>query len=148
MTAFPNLLNDITIAQQSGSFAGRILCSPTSSASWPVRSSWPCTCITWCVWLLLATRHGLKFFVVFEWVCKPECQGRGTPHLHIAARVICHGILERIACRTGTSDVSAFVKLLAAVCQCEIDTQVGNGRLDYINGYASKDHDAVDVGIG
>ena len=31
---------------------------------------------------------------------------------------------------------------------CEIDVQVGNGRLNYINGYVSKDHDAVDVGLG
>ena len=28
------------------------------------------------------------------------------------------------------------------------DVQVGNGRLNYINGYVSKDHDAVDVGLG
>ena len=28
---------------------------------------------------------------------------------------------------------------------CEIDVQIGNGRLNYINGYVSKDHDAVDV---
>ena len=26
--------------------------------------------------------------------------------------------------------------------------QVGNGRLNYINGYVSKDHDSVDVGLG
>ena len=25
--------------------------------------------------------------------------------------------------------------------------QIGNGRLNYINGYVSKDHDAVDVGL-
>ena len=31
---------------------------------------------------------------------------------------------------------------------CEIDVQIGNGRLNYINGYVSKDHDAVDVGLG
>ena len=28
------------------------------------------------------------------------------------------------------------------------DVQIGNGRLNYINGYVSKDHDAVDVGLG
>ena len=33
-------------------------------------------------------------------------------------------------------------------CSCDIDVQVGNGRLNYINGYVSKDHDAVDVGMG
>ena len=26
--------------------------------------------------------------------------------------------------------------------------QIGNGRLNYINGYVSKDHDSVDVGLG
>ena len=31
---------------------------------------------------------------------------------------------------------------------CEVDIQVGNGRLDYINGYIAKDHDTVDVGLG
>ena len=30
----------------------------------------------------------------------------------------------------------------------EIDVQIGNGRLNYINGYVAKDHDAVDVGLG
>ena len=28
------------------------------------------------------------------------------------------------------------------------NSQVGNGRLNYINGYVAKDHDAVDVGLG
>ena len=31
---------------------------------------------------------------------------------------------------------------------CEIDVQVGNGRLKFINGYVAKDHDAVDAGLG
>ena len=31
---------------------------------------------------------------------------------------------------------------------CEVDIQVGNGRLNYINGYIAKDHDTVDVGLG
>ena len=30
----------------------------------------------------------------------------------------------------------------------EIDVQIGNGRLNYINEYVAKDHDAVDVGMG
>ena len=30
----------------------------------------------------------------------------------------------------------------------DIDVQTGNGRLNYINGHVSKDHDAVDVGLG
>ena len=62
------------------------------------------------MWFFLASRHGHKFFVVFDWVCKTEYQGRGTPHRHIAAWVDCHGILARLAGRTGTGVVSAFVK--------------------------------------
>ena len=50
--------------------------------------------------------------------------------------------------RTGTAVVSAFVKFLACIFLCEIDVQIGNGRLNYINGYVSEDHDAVDVGLG
>ena len=100
------------------------------------------------MWLFLASRTGHKFFKVFEWVMKTEYQGRGTPHWHIAAWVVCYGYLAMLAGRTGTSVVSAFVKFLAALFQCEIDVQVGNGRLNYINGYVSKDHDAVDVGLG
>ena len=48
----------------------------------------------------------------------------------------------------GTAIVSAFVKFLELVFRAEIDVQVGNGRLNYINGYVAKDHDAVDVGLG
>ena len=44
--------------------------------------------------------------------------------------------------------VLPFVRFLQAIFHCEIDVQVGNGRLNYINGYVSKDHDAVDVGMG
>ena len=33
------------------------------------------------MWFFLATRHGHKFFVVFEWVMKTEYQGRGIPTL-------------------------------------------------------------------
>ena len=44
--------------------------------------------------------------------------------------------------------VSAFVKFIHLLFGCEVDVQIGNGRLNYINGYVSKDHDAVDVGLG
>ncbi len=40
------------------------------------------------------------------------------------------------------------MKFLELVFKCEIDVQVGNGRLNYINGCVSKDHDSVDVGLG
>ena len=79
---------------------------------------------------------------------KTEYQGRGTPHWHIAAWVVCFGLLRFLEGRTGTAVVSAFVSFLQLLFHCEIDVQVGNGRLNYINGYVAKDHDAVDVGLG
>jgi len=101
-----------------------------------------------CVWLFLANRLGHKYFIVFEWCMKTEYQGRGTPHWHIAAWVVSFGLLTSLKGRTGTAVVSAFVKFLSMLFHCEIDVQIGNGRLNYINGYVSKDHDAVDVGLG
>jgi len=79
---------------------------------------------------------------------KTEYQGRGTPHWHMAAWVVPFGLLAHLQGRTGTAVVSLFVKFLALLFRCEIDVQIGNGRLNYINGYVSKDHDAVDVGLG
>jgi hypothetical protein len=52
-----------------------------------------------------------------------------------------------LAGRTGTAIVSPFVAFLSMLFRCEI-VQIGNGRLNYINGYVSKDHDAVDVRLG
>ena len=79
---------------------------------------------------------------------KAEYQGRGTPHWHIAAWILCYGPMKLLQGRTGTSTVFAFVKFLALVFRCEIDVQIGNGRLNYINGYVAKDHDAVGVSLG
>ena len=79
---------------------------------------------------------------------KTEYQGRGTPHWHICAWVVSFGLLQHLAGRTGTAVVSVFVKFLSLLFCAEIDGQIGNGRLNYINGYVSKDHDAVDVGLG
>ena len=45
------------------------------------------------------------------------------------------------------SEIPLF-RYLFLVFGCEVDIQVGNGRLNYINGYISKDHDTVDVGLG
>ena len=87
------------------------------------------------MWLFLCSRLGHKYFMVFEWVMKTEYQGRGTPHWHIAAWVVPVGILRLLAGRTGTAVVSAFVKFIAALFHCQVDVQIGNGRLNYINGY-------------
>jgi hypothetical protein len=101
-----------------------------------------------CMWMFLANKFGTKYFVVFEWVMKTEYQGRGTPHWHIAAWIVSFGLLSFLAGRTGTAVVSAFVKFLEVLFMCQIDVQIGNGRINYISGYVSKDHDAVDVGLG
>lgn len=79
---------------------------------------------------------------------RTEYQGRSNPHWHNAAWIICPGLLSSLGGRTGTAVVSAFVKFIAALFHCQVDVQIGSGRLNYINGYASKDHDAVDVGLG
>ena len=69
------------------------------------------------MWLYLASKFGHRYFIVYEWVCKTEYQGRGAPHWHIACWVICFGILDQLKGRTGTAIVSAFVKFLELVFQ-------------------------------
>ena len=101
-----------------------------------------------CVWNFLSNRFGNKYFIVYEWCMKTEYQGRGTPHWHLALWVVSFGLMSCLQGRTGSAVVSAFVKFLQLLFVCEIDVQIGNGRLNYINGYVSKDHDAVDVGLG
>jgi hypothetical protein len=101
-----------------------------------------------CVWKFLCNRNGHKFFKVLEWCIKTEYQGRLSPHWHIAAWVIAPGLIWLLQGRTGTAVVSAFVRFLSILLMAEIDVQVGNGRLNYINGYIAKDHDSVDVGLG
>ena len=93
--------------------------------------------------------YGQRWFLVYEWVMKTEYQGRGTPHWHIAAWVLVGTgcALHLLAGRSG-GQKSEFVCFLEVVFQAQIDVQVGNGRLNYINGYVSKDHDALDVGMG
>ena len=88
---------------------------------------------------MLASRYGNRFFVVLEYVMKTEYQRRGTPHWHIAAWVVCFGILSRLVGRTSLGIISPLVKFLGGLFHCEIDVQVGNGRLNYINGYLAKD---------
>ena len=103
--------------------------------------------VTRSIWRFLCSEFGSRFFEVLEWVLKTEYQGRGTPRWHIAAWVLCSMCLHMLAGRSGGQQ-SEFVQFLEIVFQAAIDVQVGNGRLNYINGYVSKDHDAVDVGLG
>ena len=103
------------------------------------------------IWGLLSSKFGHRFFVATEYTMKKEYQGRGTPHWHIAAWVVCTGLLADLEGRIANGvkkGMSALVQFLNLVFDCDIDVQVGNGRLNYINGYVSKDHDAVDVGLG
>ena len=82
---------------------------------------------------MLSNKFGHRFFIVLAYAMKTENQGRGTPHWHIAAWVVCFGLLSRLAGRS-KKYISAFVKFLELLLRCEIDVQVGNGRLNYING--------------
>ena len=86
------------------------------------------------IWGMLANKFGHRFFIVMEYTMKTEYQGRGTPHWHIAAWVVCFGLLANLAGRT-KKIISPFVKFLELVFRCEIDVQVGNSffvRLIYI----------------
>ena len=74
---------------------------------------------------MLSNRFGTRFFIVMEYSIKTEYQGRGTPHWHIAAWVVCFGLLADLAGRT-KKVVSAFVRFLELVFRCDIDVQVGN----------------------
>ena len=103
--------------------------------------------VTRCIWRFLSDSFGHRWFTVLEWVMKTEYQGRGTLHWHIAAWVLCAVLLSELAGRSGERK-SEFVAFLEGVLQAQIDVQVGNGRLSYINGYVGKDHDTVDVGLG
>ena len=111
------------------------------------------------IWKMLASRHGNKYFLLLEWVKKTEYQSRQTEHWHIAAWVVPRGNLQDLAGRYGKNIksitgkrgpgvVSSFVSMLCRLFACEVDVQIGNGNLNYINGYVAKDHDAVDVALG
>ena len=107
------------------------------------------------MWAFLCNRLGHRWFQVMEYAVRTEYQGRGTPHWHICAWVLtATGVsLAALAGRVGVSGQAlaaavGFVKFLGLLFMCEIDVQVGNGRLNYINGYCTKGHDAVDVGLG
>ena len=106
-----------------------------------------------CVWYFLANKFGNRFFTVVEYIMKTEYQGRGTPHWHIAAWVLPHGLLGRLVGRTKDKRAvraagSVLLKFLELIFQCDIDVNVGCGSCNYITGYVAKDHDAVDVGLG
>ena len=107
-----------------------------------------CYYIVLSMWRFLANKFGNRRFVVYEWCCRTEYQGRGTPHWHICAWIACFGLLKWLVGRTGTKPVSALCKFLELVFKCQIDVQVGHCRVNYISGYVSKDHDAVDIGLG
>ena len=150
MVAFPNLFITITAAEWK--FPRPYFLRPYITAGYVYAAAYVFALhMHWLVrsvWSFLANTFGHKFFLVMEWVVRLEYQGRTTAHWHIAAWVLPHGLLSSLAGRSKTGVVSAFVKFLEVVFQCDVDVQVGNGRLNYINGYVSKDHDAVDVGLG
>ena len=106
------------------------------------------------MWGFLSNRFGHRWFRVLEYAVRTEYQGRGTPHWHICAWVlVASGSLASLVGRIGATGGTlaaalGFVKFLGLLFLCEVDVQTGNGRLNYINGYVSKGHDSVDVGLG
>ena len=77
------------------------------------------------IWGMLCNKFGTRFFIVMEYTMKTEHQGRGTPHWHFAAWVVCFGLLTDLAGRT-KKYISAFVRFLEMVFRCDIHVQVGN----------------------
>ena len=97
----------------------------------------------------LCSKFGNKWFKVYEYAIKTEYQCRGTPHWHMALWVVSYiGDLEQLRGRIKEMVDSPLFKFLYACFGCSVDIQIGNGRLNYISGYISKDHDAVDVDLG
>ena len=96
----------------------------------------------------LCSRFGNRWFKVMEYALKTEYQSRGTPHWHMALWVVSFGPMELLVGRSKEAMDSPLFKFLFACFGCNVDIQVGNGRLNYISGYVSKDHDAVDVDLG
>jgi hypothetical protein len=148
LCAFPNLF--ITIAPAEWTFPRPYFLEPYSHCVFAgaYLMALHMFYLVRCIWRFLANRWGCKWFIVYEYVIKTEYQGRGTPHWHIAAWVVCFTLLRFLTGNTGKRIITPFVRFLQLAFACEIDVQVGNGRLNYINGYVAKDHDAVDVGLG
>lgn len=153
LAAFPNLF--ITIAPAEWKFFRPYFLAPYAKCV--VAGSYLMALhmyfVVRCNRLFLASKFGNRFFTVLEYIIKTEYQGRGTPHWHIAARVLPHGLLANLIGRTndkrpGRVVRAVFLKLLETLSQCEIDVNVGCGSVNYITGYVAKDHDAVDVGLG
>ena len=97
----------------------------------------------------LCSKFGNRWFKVYEYAIKTEYQGRGTPHWHMALWVVSYcGDLEQLRGRIKEMEESALFKFLYGCFGCNVDIQIGNGRINYISGYISKDHDAVDVDLG
>ena len=109
---------------------------------------------------LLTEKHSRWFVRVFHYLIRLEYQQRGTPHFHIALWCIPKFPPTHYIGRTGMSDgeriqagrqrTSEFHSSLEQLFSrrsdklTHIDVQWTTGRLNYINGYTTKAHDALD----
>ncbi|CAK0897525.1 unnamed protein product, partial [Prorocentrum cordatum] len=81
------------------------------------------------------------FSEVRDYVIRLEFQGRKTQHIHIAAWLIHRQVLSG---RSGTGDISPFVRFLEEVFRGSVDVQHGEGFLNYINGNVVKGNQSMD----
>ena len=86
---------------------------------------------------LLLPVLGPHFRKIYEWSLRVEFQGRGTLHIHLAMWALLFADYD-IAGRSGSEVVSKLVTILEDVFGGRVDIQLGNGFLNYINGYKDK----------
>ena len=97
------------------------------------------------------------FTKVFHYVIRLEYQQRGTIHFHIAIWCIPKHLPSHYKGRTGSTiddrkrpghqDTSPFHAYIEQLFNCHVDVQWTTGRLNYINGYTTKGHDAMDFSL-
>ena len=82
------------------------------------------------------------FDKIYEWALRIEFQGRGTLHVHLAMWALTKSGYSIVG-RTGEPHASVLVPRLESLFGGRVDIQIGNGYLNYINGYTAKEKDAL-----
>ena len=107
--------------------------------------------------VLLNETNSQWFNKVFHYVIRLEYQGRGTIHFHIALWCMPKFLPSHYVGRTSATVrdrveknmqlTSPFHAYLDNLFKCRVDVQWVKGRLNYINGYTTKAHDAMDFSL-
>ena len=83
---------------------------------------------------------------VYEWALRIEFQGRDTEHCHLVMWAILKADYDIVG-RTGELNNPELVRALEELFGARVDVQIGNGFLNYINGYAAKASDALNFSM-